>query len=305
MACDLTSEDMALQLQRAADYRVLRRVAVAEGEFEPINGLTATHIGAVVDVETTGLDVDSDRIIELAIRRIRFDAFGWILKIGQPFFWLEDPRQPLQPDIVRITGLRDEELRGQAIDEARATSLLISASVIISHNAAFDRPFVDDRLPSVRGLPWACTCRDIEWAELGFDGRNLGWLLAQMGWFHDGHRAGADVDALITMLMEELPGDRTPLQLLLEKAKQSGWQVRAVGAHFDVKDRLKARGYRWDGGRVVWWREVCADELDEEREWLADCVYREDLRPWSDGPEVEEVTWTTRYARPRRPPVYL
>jgi DNA polymerase-3 subunit epsilon len=177
--------------------------------------------------------------------------------------------------------------------------------VVISHNAAFDRPFVDERLPVVRGLPWACSCREIGWCEYGFDGRSLGWLLAQSGWFHEGHRALPDVDALITLLRHDLYNGITPLSVLMENARRPGWIVRAIGAHFDVKERLKARGYRWDPGACVWWREVGDEALEGERRWLEDFVYRPDLCPQSEGPEVEEVTWTTRYSRRPLEPIVL
>nr|WP_240511599.1 exonuclease domain-containing protein [Novosphingobium panipatense] len=50
-----------------------------------------TRVGVAVDVETTGLDHDSDRIIELAVQRFRFDTKGRIVEVGQPRVWREDP----------------------------------------------------------------------------------------------------------------------------------------------------------------------------------------------------------------------
>lgn len=144
----------------------------------------------------------------------------------RPFSWLEDPERPLDSEIARITGLSDEQLAGQAIDEARAVALLNSASVVISHNVTFDRPFVEERLPAIRGLPWACSCRETGWGEHGFDGRSLGWLVAQAGWFHEGHRALTDVDALITLLRHDLNNGITPLSVLMENAQRSTWIVR-------------------------------------------------------------------------------
>ncbi len=41
-----------------------------------------------------------------------------------------------------------------------------------------------------------------------------------------------------------------------------------------MKERLKARGYRWDSGSCVWWREVGDEALEYERRWLDDSVYR-------------------------------
>lgn len=305
MNCQVRPEDLARQIERDGAFRVLRRVSLPEGVIEPRAELATSAVAAVLDVETTGLDHDRDSIIELAVRRIRFDAGERVLKVDRSYSWLEDPGRPLEPEIKRITGLSDEDLAGQAIDEERAVSLLASASVVISHNAGFDRPFVEDRLPRVRGLPWACSCRQVPWEAAGFEGRGLGWLLAQSGLFHDGHRASSDVDALIALLMHELTDGRTVLGVLMEAAQTPSWIVRAVGAHFDVKDRLRTRGYHWDGSEKNWWREVSDNALAEERSWLADFVYRPDLGPRELGPDVQEVTWTSRYSRPAKQPVTI
>lgn len=305
MMLNVPVEQLIGALEGDGAFRVLRRVAVEEGDVAGTDETLPTSVGAALDVETTGLAVEADRIIELSIRRFRFDTIGRITKLDRPYSWLEDPGRSLEPEIVRLTGLTDQQLAGSAIDEPQALGLLKSASLIVSHNAAFDRPFVDERLPAARGLAWACTCRGVDWPEYGFDGRALGWLLAQAGWFHTGHRAAADVDALITLLRHDLYNGCTGLGALLESARRPGWVVRAAGAHFDVKERLKARGYRWDAGACVWWREVGDEALEFERRWLDDFVYRPDLRPGAEEPEVEEVTWTTRYSRPPQERIQL
>jgi len=305
MTCHLKIEEIVPLVEASDAFRVLRRVDLPEGVIESSDELATSSVAAVLDVETTGLDHDADSIIELAIRRIRFDQSGRVLKIDRSYSWLEDPGRNVGPEITRITGLTDEELAGQVLDEGRAASLLASAAVIISHNAAFDRPFVEDRLPAVRGLPWACSCRQVPWEAFGFEGRSLGWLLAQGGLFHQGHRASSDVDALVALLMQELGDQRTVLAALMEAAQKPAWIVAAVGAHFDVKDRLKIRGYRWDSSEKYWWREVTDDDLAEERSWLADFVYRPDLGPRELGPDMQKVTWTSRFSRPPKRPVTL
>ncbi len=41
---------------------------------------------------------------------------GRITKLDRPYSWLEDPGQPLEPEIVLLTGLTDEQLAGCVID---------------------------------------------------------------------------------------------------------------------------------------------------------------------------------------------
>ena len=197
--------------------------------------------------------------------------------------------------MVRLTGLSDADLVGQVLDEERVVRLLRSAHVIVAHNASFDRRFVERRLPAASGLAWACSCREVDWAAHGFDGRSLGHLLLQAGWYHDGHRAAADVDALIQLLQVPLGGDVPALRELVDTASCPTVLVEAVGAAFEVKDALKARGYRWRQEGRVWWREVDADALMAEEFWLARCVYAPELRPRGMGPRLTEVTWRERH----------
>ena len=44
---------------------------------------------------------------------------------------------------------------------------------------------------------------EVHWSELGYDGAKLGYLLAQNGWFHRGHRAVDDCYATLEVLAAE------------------------------------------------------------------------------------------------------
>ena len=123
---------------------------------------------------------------------------------------------------------------------------------------------VERRLPSAAGLPWACSCHEIDWHARGFAGRSLGVLLTEFGRFFAAHRAGGDVDAVIAMLQHAASDGRTSLLELFENASQPGWFIGALGAHFDVRAELRVRGYRWDALEKTWRREVRAAERESE-----------------------------------------
>jgi DNA polymerase-3 subunit epsilon len=214
-----TLDHAADLLEAHPDFRVLRRLRAVEWLFtgKPSGEM---RVGVAVDVETTGLDHGKDQIIELAIQRFRFDALGRITEIGQARVWREDPGIPLDPRITMLTGLTDEDLVGKAIDEAAAIHILASADIIVAHNAAFDRPFVDRRLPAIAGKAWACSMAEVDWLELGFEGRALAHLVAQCGWFYEGHRAENDILALIHLLSHALPDETTILSALLARSAQ-------------------------------------------------------------------------------------
>ena len=290
---DAVSVDaLAEVVDRHADYRVLRRLRALERSASPEARHAGMIAGCAIDVETTGLDYRRHAVIELAMQRFRADAQGCIVDVGPSFRWLEDPGVRLPPEIVALTGLTDEAVAGRRIGEAEASCLILDADFVVAHNASFDRPFVETRLPLATGKPWICSMRDVDWLALGFEGRVLSHLLSQIGWFYEAHRADVDVTALLHLLDHRPTGrTRTVLADAIATACRPGWLVEAVRAPFAAKTLLKARGYRWDATKRHWWREVRHEEFDEELEWCVISVYE-----GAGKPRFRRIDWTERYA---------
>jgi DNA polymerase III epsilon subunit-like protein len=170
-AAGLTLEEMAQRLQAHPDYRVLRRlVPVTDyGPRPDAPGATAQGLRVLVlDTETTGLSHASDRIIELAMLLVQVDA-----ATGQPFGpvetfeGFEDPGMPIPEVAKQVTGISDDMVRGQRLDDAQVQALIDRADLVVAHNAGFDRPFVEARFPGFAHKPWACSFADIDWKALG------------------------------------------------------------------------------------------------------------------------------------------
>lgn len=287
----VAAEDAAACLEEHDDYRVLRRMPpMRRSEAEGVR--PDMLAGVAVDVETTGTDHDADVVIELALQRFWADADGRIVLTGRPRSWLEDPGRPLPADIVRLTGLTDERLRGRSIIDAEAASLIRDADFVVAHNASFDRPFVEARLPRCAGRPWVCSLREFDWRAAGFDGGRLGDLLTQNGMFFAAHRAGDDVTALLHLLDRRVDGPRTVLRSLVDRAARPTFRISATGAPFETKDALKGRGYRWNAAARVWSRTVSEAERERESAWVGRHVYGGRREP-----DVETVTWRTRHSR--------
>ena len=285
-------EAAARLVGRHPAYRVLRRLRPLVRYGYVSGGVAGTMAGCALDVETTGLDHRQHAIIELAMQRFRADAHGQIVDVGPSFRWLEDPGVPIPPEIVELTGVEDDAVRGRRICDAEATCLILDGDFVVAHNASFDRPFIEARLPEAVGRPWVCSMRDIDWRSRGFEGRTLSHLLSQMGWFYEAHRADTDVAALLRLLNHRAPGaEGTVLAEAITTAARAGWIIEAVGAPFEAKDRLKARGYRWDAAKRHWWREVPHDHFDLEFEWCVLAVYGGTRKP-----RFRKVDWTERYA---------
>ena len=279
----------------APDVRLLRPIEIRPGITGRGNLDGHTTTAVVLDVETTGLDPEGDSVIELSMRRFRYDDDGVIVEIGRSWTWLEDPGRPLPEDVVRLTGLTDVELEGRRIDEDLVVKLVGEAELVIAHNAAFDRPMIERRFPDLPGRPWACSCQGIDWRAAGFEGRALGWLVMQAGWFFSGHRAANDVDAVIQLLRHEGTDGVPLLRELDENAMADSHLVEAVGAAFEMKDALRMRGYRWNAGEKVWWREVGDAELLVEQAWLASEIYGQGKGARTMGPRLTRRDAFSRY----------
>jgi DNA polymerase III subunit epsilon len=65
--------------------------------------------------------------------------------------------------------------------------------------------------------------------------------------------------------------------VLLQTARRRSWCLRALESRIELKDRLKARGYRWsngeDGRPRAWYREVDDADLAAEEAFLVDEIY--------------------------------
>lgn len=294
----LTPEEMAQRLESHPDFRVLRRlVPVLDYGVSP-NGhdvdSTARRV-LVLDTETTGLSHAGNQIIELAMLLVQVDtATGQPFGRVETFEGFEDPGMPI-PEVARqVTGITDEMVRGQHLDDARVEDLLARADLVIAHNAGFDRPFVEARFPGFLNKPWACSFADIDWKTQGAASAKLSALAQDRGWFYDAHRALVDCHALLQVLScSDAESATTGLSRLITAVAQPSYKLRACGAPFESKDKLKGRGYRWDGDARVWFCSLGSeDALNAELVWLTAEVYGGRRAPI----EVEVLDALTRYS---------
>lgn len=233
------------------------------------------RVGAIVDVETTGLRQSEDSIIEIAIRLFTFNrSTGEILELQESYSSFQDPGHPLSPEIIQLTGITDELLKGHNIDWKKVNELIEKVHIVVAHNARFDRPFVDKLSEISQQKVWGCSLKQIDWSRHGFSSSKLELLNIYHGFYTDSHRALNDVDALLYLL--SLPQEKSQhpyLRELLENAKRPTAQIIASAAPFDSKDHLKAKGYSWDNINRFWHRFLFKDELPQEISWLEEVVY--------------------------------
>jgi len=271
----MDTTDAAKVLEAHADYRVLRRLGIADAHVfaENVGGEPCGRL-AVIDTETTGLKPElGDRIIDLAIATCEYGReTGRLYRVVDRYESLEDPEAPIPPEIVRLTGITDAMVRGHRIDESGIARALDGVGLVICHNARFDRAFLEARYPAFTGMHFACSLEEIPWDRWNMRSAKLDYLGYRFGLFHEGHRARADVDMLLALLARAAPdGEEGILSLLLASARAPSWRVHAVGLPIENKDYASARGYRWNDGKFgtprAWWIETRDEKA--ERSFLA------------------------------------
>ena len=225
---DPALEQMADALVETGDYRVIRRLEPQTEYHLPDN--SPKLVAAVVDVETTGTNPDQDRIIELAICLFEYGRHdGRIYKVLGSWEWFEDPGFLIPPEITNLTGITDEMVTGQSIDDGTVNDLLGRIVLVIAHNAYFDRRLLERRLPAFATKHWACSRSDIDWKAEGIRSSALEFVTYALGFFHDGHRAASDCRATLHVLAQLLPGTgRLALQALLGKARIPTWRRQKI-----------------------------------------------------------------------------
>lgn len=290
---NLDEEDMARHLEMSGNYRVLRKllprqiVTDARAEFP--------RQAVILDTETTGLNHRSHEIIEIGVIAFTFDDAGEIGDVTGVYGGLQQPTAPIPAEITRLTGITDDMVAGQTIDMTRLKALVDSADLVIAHNASFDRPFCEAFFPIFCNKAWACSVSEVDWSARGFEGSKLGYLIGQSGYFHAGHRAVDDCFALLEVLAQTRPSSTaTPFAELHQASQRSRVRIYAENSPFDMKDQLKARGYRWsdgsDGRPKSWWVELPEEKHDEELHFL-----RTEIYCWDADPPVKYLTAFDRF----------
>ena len=266
-------EEAASLLQSNPDFRVLRRLRISDEHIfaENVGGEPCGRL-AVIDTETTGLKAElGDRIIELAIATCEYGReTGRLYRVVDRYESLEDPESPMPPDITRLTGISDDMVRGQRIDEAGVARVMDGVGLVVCHNARFDRAFLEARYPAFANKHFACSLDEVPWDQWNMKSSKLDYIGFRFGLFHEGHRARADVDILLALLSQKVPddGEKSILSVLLASARAPSWRVHAIGLPIENKDYAAARGYRWNDGKFntlrAWWIETRDEKAERE-----------------------------------------
>lgn len=287
------------ELSRHPDYQVLKRVPMELKQNIAGDSESKVFIATIIDLETMGMDATKDEILEIGLLSFSFTNDYGILSIKHSYNELNDPGKPIPAEITKITGIRNEDVIGKVINWSFVLQALKESHLIICHNTQFDRNFLELQTPGdiqkqVTSLPFACTIKDVDWKERGFESSKLDYLNWKLGFFYDGHRAINDCWATLNLLLQE----KGAFDELKRNVRKRQTLICAENAPFDKKDLLKGRHYRWSDGigklPKSWWIIVDNDVLINEKAWLDAEIYGRDDK--SNTLPQSEITAYTRYS---------
>ena len=215
----------------------------------------------VADLETTGLSHDTDQVIELAYRKCWVVAdTGEVVASRAGFSQLRQPTVEISKKITTLTGITNEMVSGQSVDWKSFEADMAGVDIVIAHNAAFDRPFIDAECPTLKNILWGCSKAHIDWVSEGYSDK-LELLSAQCGLFTGAHRALNDVDILLHIITS-----KGLFKTLWANASKPIYKSE-ISTRGDQKDLVKPRGYRWDGDNKFWWKIIDESSAQAEADW--------------------------------------
>jgi len=215
-----------------------------------------------IDVETTGINQETDRVIEIG-------AALWDTDLGQPVKMLSElvievPDLSLPSLIEELTGISTAMLHkfGKAPSDllfAQLDEMIEECDACVAHNATFDKGFMTNFYErNNRKFPdktWVCTLNDVDYPA-SIRQKSLIYLAATHGFVNPfSHRALTDVLSMFKVL------SFYDLQKTMENAASPRLELVAI-VSYDNRGLAKDLGFRWDGGTKKWKKQVRENEFD-------------------------------------------
>ncbi|MFY8097665.1 MAG: exonuclease domain-containing protein [Flavobacterium sp.] len=162
---------------------------------------------AILDIETTGGQYNEEGITEIAI--YKFDGHD----VVDQFISLVNPEIPIQPFVVKLTGINNAMLRSapKFYEVAKRIIEITEGCVVVAHNASFDYRILQTefrRLGYDFKKPTLCTVELSKKIIPGLASYSLGKLVRSLGIpMSDRHRASGDAMATVKLFKMLLAKD--------------------------------------------------------------------------------------------------
>jgi DNA polymerase-3 subunit epsilon len=162
---------------------------------------------AILDIETTGGQYNEEGITEIAI--YKFDGH----EVIDQFISLVNPEKPIQPFVVKLTGINNAMLRSapKFYEVAKRIIEMTEGCIVVAHNASFDYRILQTefrRLGFQFHKQTLCTVELSKKLLPGHESYSLGKLVRALGIpMADRHRASGDAMATVKLFKMLLAQD--------------------------------------------------------------------------------------------------
>lgn len=209
------------------------------------------------DCETTGLSHETDLVTEIG-------AVAWDTVSNMPiafFSTLLKIDRPLPKEIIALTGITDAMLAGFALNQHDGWQKFFDfcswADSLMAHNAPFDMGFAQKRSNGKIKDVIIDSAVDVPYPET-ITTRKLTHLAAEHGFVNPfPHRAVTDVLTMLTI------ASKYNWDEIIANAKTPSIEIFAK-VSYEQKDLAKANGFRWNGDRRTWSKNIKQNKLQAE-----------------------------------------
>lgn len=162
---------------------------------------------SIIDIETTGGQYNEEGITEIAI--YKFDGH----EVVDQFISLVNPEKPIQPFVVKLTGINSAMLRSapKFYEVAKRIIEITEGTIVVAHNASFDYRILQTefrRLGYDFKKPTLCTVELAKKIIPNLPSYSLGKLVRSLGIpMADRHRASGDALATVKLFKMLLAKD--------------------------------------------------------------------------------------------------
>ena len=207
---------------------------------------------AIVDTETSGLDPEEDRVLEIGIvvwsltEMAMISARSLLVYTGDPIPEEAERVHKITPELAAYGMIRDDAANAYH-DEIRDAQAIVEYS-----GTEFDRGFL--RAFGAPSVPWIDTYH-CDWPEWSSSRSLVSVAIAHGVAVTGAHRALADC-LLLARLLRRVRSFGVDPRSLLEHAARPRLTYRAL-VSYDDRQLAKDHGCRWDAERR-WWVGSCA-----------------------------------------------
>jgi len=209
-----------------------------------------------IDLETTGLNPDKDKIIEIG-----YVLWDWQrsmpLRVVNDFV-MPDSDFEVTEEITELTGIRKDDLIGHHAGNVSQylTDMLNEfdsdhIEYVVAHNKDFEQSFLepycesDPYLNQLFNIPWICTMNDIPYPD-SIKSKSLNYLAMEHGFINPfKHRGVFDVLTGFKVMSNYDFGN------ILEYRDSPLFDVVSY-VPYERREEAKKAGFRWDADRKVW-----------------------------------------------------